>query len=253
MNKTVNLLKWLVKSSLELTFTYFIVIYVLYEKLQWINWSTVKVLFIFTLAGILLDACFELSTHSKEVDLKKWYFRGAIAVITIHLILFFALTTIVSETRAWLYTCLSFIVVLGTVVGIFVLIVKKLNSLPSSPKETEYEQRFTQLGVPFTDIPKYQANRVYKSEQLALFEVIVHAKVDEIQAKQALADCLIKFQPLHDNLIVKIADKAGATYVGGYLSYPCNLSPVESWGIQIPSLEQNTLLLFFDNHVIHTK
>ncbi|AUS10019.1 hypothetical protein C1X05_15060 [Laceyella sacchari] len=184
--------------------------------------------------------------------LKKWYLRGAIAVITIHLILFFALTTVVSETQAWLYTCLSFIVVLGTVVGIFVFIVKKLNGLPASPKETEYEQRFAQLGVPFTDIPKYRANRVYKSEQLALFEVVIHAKVDEIHAKQVLADCLMKFQPLHDNLIVKIADKAGATHVGGYLSYTCNLSPVESWGIQIPSLVQNTPLLFFDNHVIHT-
>lgn len=63
----------------------------------------------------------------------------------------------------------------------------------------------------------------------------------------------MKFQPLHDNLIVKIADKAGATHVGGYLSYTCNLSPVESWGIQIPSLEQNAPLLFFDNRVIHTE
>lgn len=248
MNSIARLGIGLVKAAIEFVIEYIVIVYLLYEKLHWIDQTDVKMLMVIVIAGCLIEVFGEII--SSEENGKHRLTLMVIGVFLFFVVLYIGLNQFMTAKEMG-YFVIKFVFGL---VGIAILAYLSLTLYLSkwSGSAEGKKDVFEIMGITHADLPKWKTNRTHHTDEWTVY--VIHVEPSSApstdQIKRVFATCVERYLPTaNQNLLIKIVHE-NDLWVGGYIR-PMSVSLPDAAEIkEWPIYEQDLPALFWEQDVI---
>lgn len=237
-----------IETITSLLFVYFMFDILFHQTLQLIDVSVVQAFYVFAIVGILLKLLFNwFYKDENEIDLRKSYGLGAIGFFVLHLMLYFILKPFLSIKIIILIMVVDLVVICAVIGTILYFLIRAAKSTMQIPSVYQEHEIFEALQVSEQNIPKYHVKKILEHDRFAVFEIDLPPSSTLEQTKQVVADCIMKFHRLKDNLILIAKNQNGSKYMGGYLQSKQDYESVKHFGVHIDAETDEYPVLFFED------